>query len=421
MSELAMNKSKQPAPHPKPNVSRFLTRTIPVRPKAKLEASLTQWMQELLNGTRHPSRITAKYLVGTASGLDGLEEAPQGMKIGAGAGNAEVHAKYTWGGMPDGHPFVERVWFSLDPDIQHKLDTDKTAVLKEKLLKEAEASNANSPRAKAFPVEVYRDTWADEIKRGATAIQAAIDVVYEMAKGMAAIPDNPYTPQGVALDIASDLVGGAPKGTLKVAKATLAAGKKGIEIIEKAGEYQALQEELDKKYEPGISGFVQGRKSAGDMLAEKVIDKLPYSGGVKFFMAMMFNAFAGNYAKEVVTIRGHAYSWFIAGFIESLTGVAVGNPPNPKFERDNDFYVRAKRFYERGKQRGGPALPARGKFQAQAFLLWYTFTHKTDGVSHTPAPDKETDFPASYQAHWQPQRMGLALTQLLKRKEYLID
>lgn len=420
MSELSMNKSKQPTPYTKPNVTRFLTRAIPVRPKPKLKAKLTEWMQEVLNNTRHPSRITAKFLVGTASGLDDLDNAPTTLKLG-GEGNTQVHAKFTWGGMADGHPFVERVWFSLDPDVQKKIEAEGKAALKGKLLQEAEERNRNSPRAKAFPVEQYRDTWPEDIKKGADLIQNAIDAAYEMAKGMAFIPENPYTPQGVALDMASDLVGGAPKGTLNVAKATLKYGKDAIGVIEKANEYQDLQGELNKKYEPGVSKFVQGGKSAGDMLAEKVIDKLPYSGGVKFFAAIMFHWASANYAKEVTTVRGHGYSWFIAGFIEGLTGAALSIPPNLKYERDKDFFDRAKRFYERGLVRGGKVLSPRSKFQAQAFLLWYTFMHETEGVSYTPAPNNELDFPASYVAAWQPLRMGLAFTQLLKRKDYLLD
>jgi hypothetical protein len=80
-------------------------------------------MQEVLNNARHPSRITAKFLVGTASGLDDLDNAPTALKLG-GEGNTQVHAKFTWGGMADGHPFVERVWFSLDPDVQNKIEAE---------------------------------------------------------------------------------------------------------------------------------------------------------------------------------------------------------------------------------------------------------------------------------------------------------
>lgn len=416
MGDLLMNSSKQPVPYPHPNVARFLTRSIPVRPKATLHAKLIEWMQDLLSHTRHPSRITAKYLVGTASGIDALDDAP--VTMGA---NTRVHAKFTWGGMAGGHPFVERVWFSLDPDVQKKLEAEGKAPLKAKLLAEAEEKNRNSPKVRAFPVDLYRDTWADDIKKGATLIQHAIEAAYEMAKDMAFIPENPYTPQGVALDIASDMVGGTPKESLKVAKETLKYGKGAIEVIEGASKYKNLKEELDKKYEPGISKAAQGGKSAGDLLAEKVIDKLPFSGAVKFFMAMTFHWAAANYAKEVTTVRGHGYAWFIAGFIEGITGVAINSPPDLKYERDKNFYDRAKRFFQRGLARGGPVLSTRNKFQAQAFLLWYTFHHKTEGVSYTPAQASETDFPASYVAHWQPLRMGLALAQLLKRKEYLVD
>jgi len=415
MGTLSMNKSKQPNPYPKPNVARFETRSVPVRPKPKLQAKLTEWMQDLLNNTRHPQRITAKYLVGTASGLDALDHAP----VMLSGDVTKVHAKFTWGGMSDGHPFVERVWFSLDPDVQKKIEADNKAALKARLLAEAEEKNRNSPKAKAFPVEQYRDTWTGEIKHGAKIIQANIDVAYEMAKEMAAIPDNPYTPQGVALDMASDALGGTPKGALKVAKATMAGGKAVIGVIEKANEYADLAE--DKKYEAGVSKFVQGGKSTGDQVAEKVIDKLPFGGGVKFFAAMFFHFGAANFAKEVVTVRGHGYSWFIAGFIEGITGVAIGTPPDLKYERDKNFFGRAKRFYERGLTRGKSAATPRNKFQAQAFLLWYTFTHKTEGVSYTPAPKNENDFPASYVAHWDPLRMGKAFAQLLKRKEYLVD
>jgi hypothetical protein len=92
-----------------------------------------------------------------------------------------------------------------------------------------------------------------------------------------------------------------------------------------------------------------------------------------------------------------------------------------KYERDRHFYDRAKRFYERGITRGGHVLSPKNKFQAQAFLLWYTFHHKTEGVSYTPSPKNESDFPDSYVNHWDPMRMGMALTQLLKRKAYLVD
>jgi hypothetical protein len=419
MSELSINKSKQPTPYPKPNVSRFLSRSIPVRPKPKLEAKLLEWMQDLLNHTRHPSRITARYLVGTASGINDLDKSPVAMKIG-GEDATDVHARFTWGGMADGHPFVERVWFSLDPDVQRRIAAGEQAELKARLLAEAEERNRNSPRAKAFPVDQYRDTWPDEIKKGAILIQSSIDIAYQMAKEMAYMPDNPYTPQGVALNIASDVLGKAPKGSLTVAKGVMTVGKKGVEVIKGATKNKNLQEEFDKKLEPGITTAVQGRKSAGDLLAERVIEKLPMSGGVKFFAAIMFHWASANYANEIVTVRGHGYGWYIAGFIEGVTGVAVSTPPDLRLERDKNFFDRAVRFYERGKRRALSLTP-RNKFQAQAFLLWYTFTHKTEGVSHTPSPKSELDYPAEYVAHWQPLRMGLAFTQLLKRKDYLND
>ncbi|HTE43029.1 MAG TPA: hypothetical protein VK629_19550 [Steroidobacteraceae bacterium] len=413
--------ASKPVPFATPDLSRLLVRKVPGAPKETLKLKLTEWMQEVVKAVPHqPGKKGAKYLVGTASGIDDLVEAPSqaaGMKLPAkGLGpTIEVHAKFTLAGAKDGRSHVERVWFSLSPDAQSALAKQRQAALKLQLLAEAEAKYRLSPKARIFPAEKYRDTWQEDIRKGSKIIDTIIGVAYEMAQELATIPENIVSPKDLGMT-----VGGA--GVAKIggsAEKVWNAGEKVIGGIEKASQFQDMANpEPKRKLDEGVSGFLQGQKSSGDVWLESALDKaadLPAVGRfVKLFTGFAFMVGSANFAKEVVTLRGRAYSFFIAGFIGGVTGEIMSKPPGATWD---------ERFYAKGMKMGKFSNET-SRFQAQAFLMYYSLTHYVVGETDAGMKRKHpqgSDFPSDYLNHWSPYTLGASLATMLKRKQYLLD
>jgi hypothetical protein len=410
----------KPVPFTAPDLSRYLVRSVPGSPRETLKFKLTEWMQEVVKAIPHqPGKKGAKYLVGTASGIDDLVEAPAqavGMKLPTKGGSAtiEVHAKFTFAGAKDGRSYVDRVWFSLRPDAQSALAKARQAALKQQLVAEAEAKYRTSPKARIFPAANYMDTWQQDIQKGAKIIDAIIGVAYEMAQELATIPENIVSPKDLGMT-----VGGA--GVAKIggsAEKVWNAGEKVIGGIEKASQFQDMAHpEPQRKLDEGVSPFLQGQKSEGDVWLEGALDKaadLPAVGRfVKLFTGFAFMVGSANFAKEVVTLRGRAYSFFIAGFVGGVTGEALATPPGAKWD---------ERFYAKGLKLGKFSNDT-SRFQAQAFLMYYALTHYIAGENDagTRRHSQGSDFPGDYLAHWSPDTLGASLATMLKRKQYLLD
>jgi hypothetical protein len=411
----------KPVPFTAPDLSRYLVRSVPGSPRETLKFKLTEWMQEVVKAIPHqPGKKGAKYLVGTASGIDDLMEAPPqavGMKLPTKGGSAtiEVHAKFTFAGAKDGRSYVDRVWFSLRPDAQSALAKARQAALKQQLVAEAEAKYRTSPKARIFPAGNYMDTWQQDIQKGAKIIDAIIGVAYEMAQELATIPENIVSPKDLGMT-----VGGA--GVAKIggsAEKVWNAGEKVIGGIEKASQLQDMAHpEPQRKLDEGVSPFLQGQKSEGDVWLEGALDKaadLPAVGRfVKLFAGFAFMVGSANFAKEVVTLRGRAYSFFIAGFVGGVTGEALATPPGAKWD---------ERFYAKGLKLGKFSNDT-SRFQAQAFLMYYALTHYIVGENDAGMKRQHpqgSDFPGDYLAHWSPYTLGASLATMLKRKQYLLD
>jgi hypothetical protein len=408
-------------PFTAPDLSRFLVRKITGSPKETLKLKLTEWMQEVVKAIPHqPGKKGAKYLVGTASGIDDLMDAPPPtatMKIPAKGSGAtiEVHAKFTLAGAKDGRSYVERVWFSLSPDAQSALVKSRQAALKQQLIAEAEAKYRLSTKFRAFPAEKYRDTWQQDIQKGAKIIETIMEVAHEMGQELATIPENIVAPKDLAMS-----VGGA--GAAKVggaAEKVWNAGEKVIGGIEKASQMADLTNpDPQRKTDKGVSGFLQGQKSSEDIWLEGALDKaadLPGVGRfVKLFAGFAFMVGSANFAKEVVTLRGRAYSFFIAGFVTGVTGETMSVPIGAKWD---------ERFYTKGMKLG-KFTNETSRFQAQAFLMYYALTHyiigENDAGMKRQVP-RGSDFPNDYLAHWSSYTLGASLATLLKKKKYLLD
>lgn len=152
-------------------------------------------------------------------------------------------------------------------------------------------------------------------------------------------------------------------------------------------------------------------------MADAVIDeatKLPGAGPfVKGFAAMFFHFASMNYAGAVAKVRGRSYSWYIAGYVQGLTGIILDSPPTD--ELDQYFFKLGLATTLRDSDSD--------KFRAQIFLLWYSSEHQIIG-QNAPGErrtDLDWNFPNDYLAAWSPQRLALSMATLLKTKQYLID
>ena len=425
----------KPASHPKPNLSALKVRQIVVpRTKALLEHTLLPWMADVVNHTRHPNilRASAKWLVGSAQGKDAIMEAPPGLADRR--GNLQtVKATFSFSGMADGNWYVAAVRFTpvlsaMQEKAEENIQEDDKREFRKRAEDAAKAENSLHPKAQAFKVELHQETWRADIQAGAAIIQNEINVAYAYAKKAASIPDNPYGPKDMALSLIDSSIGGLGKMEERAEK-LLKVYEKAREFQDKADEGKELAEKMkqaeeeakeEKEGKKDILKESQRRvfdKSGGDVLAEKAIDiaaNIPVAGRfVKGFAGMFFDFASANYAGLVTTIRGRAYSWYIAGFIQGLTRVAIEIPP--KDDLDSFFYQLALKR--------ATSMQENESFQAQIFLLWYTSTHYIaknvlgDVIEH---PDEWT-FPDGYLAHWIPERLGQAMVALLKVRDYLVN
>jgi len=338
----------------------------------------------------------------------------------------KVKATFTLNGMADGSWYVAAVKFA--PVLTQEQQKLAKQTLKQNLEDEARAENSNHPKAKAFKTELHMETWQKDIVEGAKLIQGEINVAYAYAKKAASIPDNPYTVKDMTMTFIDSSVKGLGAMEERADK-MLEVYDKIREFQDKVGEMKELSEKfeevkeerkLEKEGKKDLLKESQKRvfeKSSGDVLVEKAIDlasKIPGGGRfVKGFAGMFFDFASANYAGLVTTIRGRAYSWYIAGFVQGLTRVAIERPPDDPLD---SF------FFQLSFQRAS-SMHDNESFQAQIFLLWYTSKHYIAGNSLGDAiehPDEWT-FPEGYLAHWIPERLGQAMVALLKTRDYLVN
>jgi hypothetical protein len=414
-----------PIKRPKPDLARFETRVIPVaKDKEKLRSQLVPWMSEVVKSTGQPHSLrglpAAKFLVNMASGVDTILSEP-GMSLGKGEVKKTLFARFDLGSQPDGRWAVQHVSFSLSKDGPEKQKAKEQAELKARLLAEAEAKNKLHPKANAFKVALHMDTWIDDIKAGAKLLQGDFDAVHEYAAKAASIPENPIAVKDVVM-------GAVGTGVGKLGEAGERAGKlaekydkidKAISYGEKAMKYGKMirgggppedifEQSQSKIYKTGV----------GDIIADEVIDQaanLPGAGPfIKGFAGMFFHFASMNYAGAVAKVRGRAYSWFIAGYVQGLTNVALESPPRDPLD---------KFFFTFGLGRTLRDSES-DKFKVQVFLLWYSSEHYLMGTT-TPGVrmSKPLDwtFPDGYLAFWSPERLGNAMATLMKTTQYLVD
>jgi hypothetical protein len=420
---------KSPSTIPKPDMKRFGSRVIPVsQDRSKLKLKLQEWMGEVVRHTKHPNKIRgmepAKFLVEFASGLDELQSTPS-MHIGKGDPERTVYAKYDFASMPNGYWYVTHVTFSLltgeaAKKFQEQRSAEEKAELKARLLARVEESNRLHPKASAFQAALHVDTWTNDIKAGAKLLQKDMDALYEVAAKAASIPENPISVKDAAMGGVGKGVGALGTASDRAAMLADTYDKvdKAIGYGEKAVKYGAklkgsAPEDLLKQSQSKIY-----KTGAGDIVADELIDlaaNLPGAGPfVKGFAGMFFHFASMNYAGAVAKVRGRLYSWYIAGYVQGLTNVALESPPNDALD---------KHFFNLGL-----ATTLRDsesdKFNVQIFLLWYSSEHYIIG-SNSPGVrmSKPLDwtFPDGYLAFWSPERLGHSLATLLKTKRYLVD
>ena len=416
-----------PIQRPKPDLKRFETRVIPIaKDKDRLRSHLMPWMAEVVKSTGQPRNIrglpAAKFLVNMAN----LEPILSGttMSLGKGEPQKTVYAQFDLGGQPSGAWSVQHVSFSLHTSAFDKKSNEQKrgqeqAELKARLLAEAEEKNRSSPKAKAFKAASHVNTWIEDIKAGARLVQGDFTKVYEFAAKAASIPANPISVKDVAMGAAGKVVG--KLGDMEARAGKLAKAYDKIDGMISESEKMAQYGEQIREPKPeDIFSRSQSRiykTDKGDVIADAVIDeatKLPGAGPfVKGFAAMFFHFASMNYAGAVAKVRGRCYSWYIAGYVQGLTGMILDSPPTD--ELDQYFFKLGLATTLRDSDSD--------KFRAQIFLLWYSSEHQIIGQN---APgERRTDldwsFPNDYLAAWSPQRLALSMATLLKTKQYLTD
>lgn len=414
-----------PIKRPKPNLARFESRTISIpKDKERLRSYLMPWLAEVVKSTGQPHNLRGlpapKFLVNMASGVD-LLLSGTGMSLGNGEVKKTVFARFDLGGQPNGMWSVQHVSFSLSKDGPEKEKAKEQAELKARLLAEAEARNRLSPKFNAFKVSLHVDTWVDDIKAGAKLLQNDFTVVHEYAAKAASIPENPIGVKDVVLS-------GVGAGVGKL-------GQAGDRAKKLADQYSKIDDAISKgekavKYGKMIKGggpppdiFEKSQNKiyktgAGDIVADEVIDKaasLPGAGPfIKGFAGMFFHFASMNYAGAVAKVRGRAYAWFIAGYVQGLTGVAMERPPAD--ELDSFFFKFGLGRTLRDSESD--------KFNVQIFLLWYSSEHHLMGTTSPGVRmEKPLDwtFPDGYLAFWSPERLANSMATLIRTTQYLVD
>jgi hypothetical protein len=435
-----------PIHHRKPDLGPFQTRQIMcpaggVITESTLTPQLTHWMADVLNSTRHPHTITAKYLVDNASGIDDLLEAPVMMALGGGKTTRTFYAYFDLGTMPEGSRHVWHVTFFINqsefqkymqdrgPMAWHPEYYDDQLRVRMEEEKKAEATSANTLKARAFKWQLHQDQPNLDISAGQTVIDVEMDAAHEYALKAAAMPENFYTPKDMIKDVAMLGVGKAVDMGVKADKAREGFGQAYEWTDRVTGVAGGLKEERDKireskEAEESKDVLVQSQysvfhKSRADAAAEQAVDVLSMIPGggkfVKMFAGMFMEIGIANYAGKVTKIRIRAYTWFTTGCILGLTGA---DTEHPKEAFDNIFY-------SLGFNRAAGMDETR-RYQAQLYLLAYASTHyllgTTDpGEKRAPEHPDYWTFPKDLAARWSPETLGLALATKFRTYDLLVN
>jgi hypothetical protein len=434
-----------PVHHRKPDLGHFQTRQIMcpggMATESTLKPQLIQWMTEVLNYTRHPHTITAKYLVETADGIDSLLEAPVMMSLGGGKTARTFYAYFDLGTMPEGSRHVWHVTFfpsqsefqkymqDRGPMAWHPEYYDDQLRVRMEEEKKAEASSANGLKARAFKWQLHQDQPDLDISAGQTVIEVEMDTAHEFARQAASLPENFYTPKDMLKDAAMLGVGNAVGMGVKSEKAREGFGQAYEWTDRVTGVAGGLKEERDKIHEskeaeesddPLVqSQYAVFHKTRADAAAEQAVDVLSMIPGggkfVKMFAGMFMEIGIANYAGKVTKIRIRAYTWFTAGCILGLTGAGT-EQPRERF--DQIFYNKA---FNRAV-----GMDETRRYQAQLFLLAYASTHyllgtTSPGEKRAPEHPDYWTFPKDLAARWSPETLGLALATKFRTYDLLVN
>ncbi|MGA7767815.1 MAG: hypothetical protein WCA27_16530 [Candidatus Sulfotelmatobacter sp.] len=435
-----------PIHYRKPNLGHFQTRQIMcpaggVISESTLTPQLTHWMADVLNYTRHPHTITAKYLVDTASGIDSLLEAPVMMSLGGGKTTRTLYAYFDLGTMPEGSRHVWHVTFFINqsefqkymqergPTEWHPEYYDDQLRIRMEEEKKAEASSANTLKARAFKWQLHQDQPDLDISAGQTVIEVEMNTAHEYALKAAAMPENFYTPKDMAKDVVMLGVGKGVDMGVESDKAREGLGKAYEWTDRSTGVASGLKEERDKiresqEAEESEDVLVQSQygvfhKTRADAAAEQAVDVLSMIPGggkfVKMFAGMFMEIGIANYAGKVTKIRIRAYTWYTTGCILGLTGAGTEHPK----ERFDQF------FYNKALNRA-VGMDETRRYQAQLYLLAYASTHyllgTTDpGEKRKPEHPDYWTFPKDLAARWSPETLGLALATKFRTYDLLVN
>jgi hypothetical protein len=432
---------------PKPDLSSYEVRQIVVpKNKAQLERALVPWISDVVRRLKQPHspRYTPRFLVDAAPGKEAILEAPPGLSDRR--GNVQkVRAKFNLiDGNHDGTWYLRSVEFVPElSDAQRAIlkdreDDDKSELRKE-LEDAANEENRLHPKAQAFKAELHMDSWRSDIDDGAGVIQREMDTAHEYAKKAAAIPENFYTPKDMVKDTVMLGVGAAVGAAAKTSAAAREAKELSAKVPERLEQvyegtehftegvdtgmeavkgFHEVDEAKEKKGVLDQSQYGVFHKTKADVVAEGVVSVLSVVPGggtfVKMFAGMFMDIGNANFAGKVTKIRIRAYSWFVAGCVQGLTGVGIERPPKEPF--DNIFFQLA---YNRAV-----GMHEDAKFQAQIFLLAYSSGHHLLGTTNPGESIEHPDewrFPDGFLAHWSPERLGRALATLLRTYDYLVN
>jgi len=440
------SKHAPPIMHRKPNLSRLMKRQIMFpavggMSRSALEAQLTRWMADVLNVTRHPYKITAKYLVNTSDGMDSLLEDAPSMHLGGGSVAHTFHAHFDLGALPQGDWFVRHVTFMTQEDFEkyqseqgptewnpELYDDDKTRQQK-KIKKEFDDKYANSAKARAFKWQLHLDDPFGDISTGNGYIDTVINMGHDLAQQAAALPENFYTRGDMAKDVLMMGAGKLVDAGVKAEKAREGFKKAYDAADHVADGVSSTKEERDKIRESEDAGeskdiltqsqYGVSHKTRADAWGEQAVDIVSWVpvGGqfVKMFAGMFMEVGIANYAGKVTRIRIRAYTWYATGCILGLTGVD-NEHPTEKF--DKLFYDSAFSW--------AAGLDETQRYQAQLYLLAYDAGHYLLGT-RTPGEKKEyyhpedCTFPRDLAGRWSPRTMGSALATRFRTYDLLVN
>jgi hypothetical protein len=413
---------------PKPNLNRFASRLMSVPPaKHQLEMKLLGWIGEIATHTNHPSKIRGlpydRYLLTTADGVGDVLSAPPPMALSQGPGQQTVQAKFDLRqDIRRGNWYVEHIKFSVKlSDLQQKILTENTQAedlaKKKRFLDAAEAENKLHPKHLAFPLQDYADNLLDLGNEGFCILKMQLPVIHGMARTEASIPDNPYTPQEVAMSLAGGAIGVMGK-TGEGAEKLAHVYEHTDQAISTVKRFTSIGEDQEamKKYKEDGNSVLRGGKSRGDVITERIIDVAADMPGVgpfvKGFAGMFYNFASANFAGEVTKIRCRIYIWYIAGFVSALTTV-VTELPVTEFDR---------KYYQFGIGQAKPlSLDIRVGVQL-ALMDWFA-NHNITGGFGNQKREKPLQWTCAedFLAHWSPELLAETMVCMLCQSPYLLD